>query len=151
MGLFSSRLNIHLDIDAFQKELGKHIGPDVMDMDEVKKIYVTLIESLRNIELPTKSESFSEFVQSVRTIKTAVMGVVSMLEVMGRYVSSLDAEAKKKIATDLLEKLVVFPAIIELFDEFLFGLLVSFVVDEFNKRFGDEWAVDDMTKAVSGK
>jgi hypothetical protein len=142
--MFGLTFSVKLNVPAFQAIVNKQLGCSA----NLTALVAEATAAIKTIKLPSSWLDFNGFLSGALALKNVVAKIVALVEASALTVAPMSSEAKKELAVTLLDALVEFPGPLEAVDGMVFGLLISFVVDECNKLFGKSWTPTQLLSLV---
>jgi hypothetical protein len=90
----------------------------------------------------THVDGFSDFLKSVKIIAWFSKRIVLVVETVQKHYNLIPADKRIDVAAQVLDDLVKFKGwarMLEAFDEMLFKVIITMVVDQIDDRFGHMW------------
>lgn len=77
-----------------------------------------------------------------------VLAVEMVVADIGGDLEGLKSDDKRQAAADFIDALIPLPGVLEAFDGMLIKMMIDFLVDKINARFGKSWNLDWLRNAV---
>ncbi len=91
-----------------------------------------------------KWDSISEVISNISTLSKLCIDTIVVVEIASREIEGIKSEDKLVAACQTIDKLIVFPWYLEIADQYLFQILLSFAVRTLNAKFGNNWNFDQL-------
>jgi len=104
--------------------------------DKIKENYLTIVS--RKGWNPFKDKEL--FLEKISSLREIIQLIVTAVEKASNKIAEGVSSAEKlKTASKIIDEIITFPFIIELFDNFIFYILISLAVDSLNRFLGKNW------------
>jgi hypothetical protein len=117
-------------------------------MSELKEKVEELLVKYKGIgtDLFTKEkwDSIAEVIKNISTLSKLCIDTIVVVEIASKEIEGIKSEDKLVAACQALDELIVFPWYLEITDQYLFQILLSFGVRTLNAKFGNDWNLDQL-------
>lgn len=102
-----------------------------------------------NLFTKEKWDSIPEVISNISVLSKLCIDTIVIVEIASTEIEGIKNEEKLVAACQVLDDLIAFPWYLEIADQYLFQILLSFAVRTLNAKFGNDWNLSQLRENLA--
>jgi len=94
-------------------------------------------------------DSIPEVISNISVLSKLCIDTIVIVEIASKEIEGIKSEDKLITACQVLDELIVFPWYLEIADQYLFQILLSFAVQTLDSKFGKDWNLSQLRENLA--